>query len=79
MWHFLIRQDALDTAHYQQLQQRATLTEVELFNEPYVNWYVFSVPKEEYTPFMEHLDRAGISYDLTTDRPTRDELLAGMQ
>ncbi|GAB3807699.1 hypothetical protein GCM10028819_45070 [Spirosoma humi] len=79
MWYFLIKQAAIDNAQYQALQKRAALTEVELFNEPYENWYVFSVEKDAYTPFMDYLDRDGILYDLTADRPTREEMLAGMR
>lgn len=79
MWYFLIKQTTLDTAQYRTLQKRAALTEVELFNEPYENWYIFAVEKDDYPAFMDHLDREGIAYDLTADRPTRDEMLAGMQ
>lgn len=79
MWYFLIKQSTLATTHYQALQKRALLTEVELFNEPYENWYVFSVEKENYQPFMNFLDQDGIIYELTTDRPTRAEMLAGMR
>lgn len=74
MWYFLIKQSALETAQYQALQKRAALTEVELFNEPYENWYVFGVEKESYTAFMDYLDRQGILYDLAADRPTRAEM-----
>ncbi len=79
MWYFLIKQNTLDTAPYQALQKRASLTEVELFNEPYDNWYVFAVEKDQYQAFMDHLDREGIGYDLTANRPTRDEMLASMR
>jgi hypothetical protein len=79
MWYFLIKQASLDRAQYQALQKRASLTEVELFNEPYENWYVFSVEKEAYTSFMDYLDRAGIAYDLTAGRPTREEMLETMR
>lgn len=79
MWYFLIKQNALDTAHYQALQKRAPLTEVELFNEPYENWYVFTVEKDDYVSFMDYLDRAGIVYDLTADQPTHAELLNRMR
>ncbi len=79
MWYFLIKQTDIETSQYQKLQKRASLTEVEPFNEPYENWYVFSVEKEDYTVFMDYLDREGISYDLAADRPTRAELLAGMK
>ncbi|AQG80238.1 hypothetical protein [Spirosoma montaniterrae] len=79
MWYFLIRHDSVSTAQYQNLQQRASLTEVELFSEPYINWYVFSVEKQHYIAFMNYLDGEGISYDLTADRPSRDDLLAAMR
>ncbi len=79
MWYFLVQQDTLTMPQYRDLQKRASLTEVELFNEPYQNWYVFSVERDSYTTFMDHLDREGIAYDLTADRPTRDEMLAGMR
>ena len=79
MWYFLIKQTALDIAQHRDLQRRASGAEVELFNEPYENWYVFSVEKDSYPAFVDHLDRTGIAYDLTIDRPTRDELLASMR
>lgn len=75
MWYFLIKQSALETAQYQSLQKRALQTEVELFNEPYENWYVFTIEKETYTDFMDSLDLQGVSYELTADRPTRSEIL----
>jgi hypothetical protein len=79
MWYFLIRHDALEPAQYRQLQQLVNQTEVELFNEPYGNWYVFTVEKDDYHTFMDHLDREGIGYELTADRPTREELLERMR
>lgn len=79
MWYFLIRQDAIEPVQYRQLQQRVNQTEVELFNEPYGTWYVFTVEKDDYTAFMDHLDREGISYELASDRPTREELLERMR
>lgn len=79
MWYFLVQQETLTMSQYRDLQKRAALTEVELFNEPYQNWYVFSVEKNHYTTFVDHLDREGIAYDLTADRPTREEMLAGMR
>ena len=79
MWYFLIKQAALDIAQHRDLQRRSSLAEVVLFNEPYENWYVFSVEKESYNEFMDHLDREGIAYDLTASRPTREEMLAGMR
>ena len=76
MWYFLIKQNALSRVQYQALQKRASLTEVELFNEPHENWYVFSVEKEAYTPFIDYLDREGVGYDLAAERPTRGDMLA---
>ena len=78
MWYFLIKQAALDIGQHRDLQRRALSTEIELFNEPYESWYVFSVEKDNYS-FVDHLDREGITYDLTAERPTRDEMLAGMR
>lgn len=79
MWYFLIRQVLLDMSQHRDLQRRATSTEIEVFNEPYENWYIYAVEKQSYLEFMDHMDRAGITYDLLADRPTRDEILAGMQ
>ncbi|GAB2600126.1 hypothetical protein [Spirosoma areae] len=79
MWYILINQNLLDIAQYRDLQQRASLTEVELFSEPYQNWCVFAVEKDDYANFMDVLDREGIVYTLTPDRPTRAEILADMQ
>lgn len=79
MWYFLIKQATLETKQYQALQKKASLTEVELFNEPYENWYVFTVEKDRHCEFMDYLDLEGISYDLNADRPTREEMLAGMR
>jgi hypothetical protein len=79
MWYFLIKQNTLERTQYQALQKRASLTEVELFNEPYDNWYVFSVEKDSYSDFMDFLDRDGIGYDLVPERPTRDEMLTSMR
>ncbi|MBC7570255.1 MAG: hypothetical protein H7319_11030 [Spirosoma sp.] len=79
MWYFLIDQQIVDTAQYRALQRQAALTEVELFNEPYQNWYVFSVEKDNYKAFIDHLDLSGLTYDLRPARPTRDELLDTMR
>jgi hypothetical protein len=79
MWYFLIRQDTLDPVQYRKLQQLVNQTEVELFNEPYGNWYIFTVEKDDYSGFVDHLDREGISYDLAADQPTREELLDRMR
>lgn len=79
MWYFLVKQSTLETVQYQALQKLALQTEVELFNEPYENWYVFTVEKEMYATFMDSLDVQGISYELTADRPTHSDMLARMQ
>ena len=79
MWYFLIKQSSLERSQYQELQKRASLTEVERFNEPYENWNVFTVEKDSYSVFMDYLDREGIVYELTPDRPTRADMLAGMK
>jgi len=79
MWYFLIRQSMPETTQYQELQKKAILTEVELFNDPYENWYIFTVEKEQYTAFMDYLDREGIEYNLMSDRPTRQELIQRMR
>lgn len=63
----------------QALQKRALLTEIEPFNEPYESWYVCSVEKENYQDFVDYLNSEGILYELSADRPTRAELLAGMK
>lgn len=76
MWYFLIKQGALETKHYQHLQKRAELTEVETFNYPHENWGVFSVEKDNYQQFMDYLDSQGIEYTLLANRPSRAELLA---
>ena len=78
MWYFLVKQSALQPKQYQAIQKRVSLTEVERFDEPYENWYVFTVEKDAYSDFMDYLDREGVAYDLTADRPTRAEMLAGM-
>lgn len=79
MWYFLIKQNALDTAQFKAIQKLALLTDVESFNDPYENWYIIEVEKDGYANFIDHLDRQGIAYDLTADRPTRAELLDGMR
>ena len=76
MWYFTIKQRALKTPQYQQLQKIAYLTEVELFNEPYENMCVFEVKSERYQQAMDYLDLEGIRYDVSTEKPDRDQLLA---
>lgn len=79
MWYFLIKQSDATPKPYRALQKQASLTEVELFNAPYENWYLFSVEKDNYTSFVDLLDQEGISYELAAERPTRAEMLAGME
>lgn len=78
MWYFLIKQGDLERKQLHAVQKQVSLTEIELFNEPYENWYVFSVEKDDYATFIDYLDREGIIYELASDRPTRAEMLAGM-
>ncbi len=79
MWYFTIKQHDLNNSQYQSMQKYAELTEVEIFNEPYYNFCVFEVDTEKYKPVMDYLDREGVTYNLSADRPTREELLANMQ
>lgn len=79
MWYFLVKQAELEGARYRQVQQQVALTEVEIFSEPYENWYVFSVEKDQYRAFMDYLDGQGIGYELLAERPTRSELLDKMR
>ncbi len=74
MWHFIIQQDDLSTAQYQALQKKAILTEVELFNEPHPNLYVFDVERENYSDFVDYLDLEGIRYETVTAKPSREQL-----
>ena len=78
MWYFLIKQRTLENSPFQALQKQALVTEIEHFGEPYENWYVFSVEKENYQAFVDYLDSDGIVYSLVSSRPTRAELLAEM-
>ena len=77
MWYFTVKQSEVTNEQYQHLQKRATLTEVEIFNEPYDNLYLFEV--EHYKDFVDLLDVEGIVYEVSSDRPNRSELMAGMQ
>lgn len=79
MWYFLIRQEDVKQEQYAVLQQKAALTEVEIFNEPYANWYVFTIVREQYRPFMEWLDLQAITYEAVTQKPTREDLLKSMR
>ncbi len=78
MWYFTIKQHNLSNSQYQSMQKLSELTEVEIFNEPYYNFCVFEVESDKYKRVMDYLDMEGVSYDLSPDRPTRDELLASM-
>lgn len=79
MWYFQVNQEDLRRPIYLQLQKLATLTEVEIFNEPYHNWCIFQVERDNYVTFTGTLDSEGISYEATTDRPLREALLASMR
>ncbi len=79
MWYFTIKQHDLRNAPYQQLQKLASLTEVEVFNEPYYNFCIFEVATENYKETMDYLDAEGITYSLSASKPTRDELLESMR
>ncbi|OIN56533.1 hypothetical protein [Arsenicibacter rosenii] len=79
MWYFQVNQEDLRRPIYQTLQKMAVLTEVEIFNEPYHNWCIFQVERSQYVAFIEILDSDGVAYQATTDRPLREELLAGMR
>jgi len=72
MWYFIIKQDDLNPAQFEQLQKKAALTEIEVFNDPYPNLYIFSV--EGYSAFVDTLDLAGITYSVASERPEREEL-----
>lgn len=76
MWYFLIKQCDADPKPYRALQKQASLTEVELFSEPYEDWYIFSVERDNYSAFVDLLDQEGISYELAAERPTRAEMIA---
>lgn len=77
MWYFTSKQSDLSHEQYQELQKRAALVEVELFSEPFENLRLFEV--EHYRPFVDYLDREGISYEMYPERPTREVLLAAMR
>jgi hypothetical protein len=79
MWYFTIKQSDLSNKQYQQMQKYASLTEVEVFNEPYYNFCVFQITKETYKAVMDYLDVEGVSYSLTPDKPKRDDLLDSMK
>lgn len=73
MWYFILNQDDLKPEPYRALQQKATLTEVEPFNEPYENLCLFTV--EDYAMFVDALDLLGLSYEVVSQRPSREQLL----
>ena len=79
MWYFTIKQQDLNNKQYQSMQGLAEQTEVISFNEPYHNFCLFDVKKERYQRVMDFLDMEGISYALSSNRPTRDELLESMK
>ncbi len=53
--------------------------EIEIFNDPYDNYCRFEVEKDQYKDFMDYLDLEGIRYEVSTDKPSRDQLLEGMR
>jgi CRISPR/Cas system Type II protein with McrA/HNH and RuvC-like nuclease domain len=77
MWYFALKQNELANQQYQDLQKKAVLTEVEIFNEPYDNLYLFEV--ENYKDFVDFLDLEGLRYEVTSERPSREQLMAGMR
>jgi hypothetical protein len=79
MWYFIVKQGDLKNEPYQRLQKMAELTEVEVFNEPYSNFCIFEVTKERYPAFMNFLDLEGIAYELSPQKPGRDDLLDRMK
>jgi len=79
MWYFTIQQNRLKNDQYQKLQKVASLTEVEVFNEPYENYCLFEVKSNQYQKMMDLLDLEGIYYEVSTSKPTRDDLLARMR
>lgn len=79
MWYFILRQDAMSNEQYQRLQKIASLTEVEIFNEPYDNMCVFELETAQYSAAVDYLDLEGLKYEATTKRPTRDALLEQMR
>lgn len=79
MWYFTIRQHNLSTNQYRLLQQKAKVTEVEIFNEPYENIRLFEVEREHYQQFVDTLDLEGLNYEVVNRRPTRQELIDNMR
>lgn len=79
MWYFTVKQHDLKNEHNQRLQGIANHVEIELFSEPYPNYCVFEVESEQYTQVMNYLDLEGITYEATTSRPRREELLDRMK
>ncbi len=79
MWYFTIKQHDLKNEHNQRLQNIANHTEVELFSEPTPNYCVFEVESKQYAGVMNYLDLEGITYEATTSRPRREELLERMK
>ncbi|GAB3919648.1 hypothetical protein [Larkinella terrae] len=79
MWYFTVRQEELTNRQYRLLQEKAKLTEVELFNEPYNNLCLFEVEREDYSTFVDALDLEGLNYEVVNERPTREQLLDSMR
>ena len=79
MWYFTIPQNDLSNSQYKSLQQKAVLTEVEIFNEPYDNLCLFEVEGEQYRHFVDALDLEGLNYEVDRERPTRKQLVERMR
>jgi hypothetical protein len=79
MWYFTIKQHDLKNKHNQYLHKTANLVEVEMFSEPFDNYCVFEFESEQYPDVMNYLDLEGITYEATTSRPRREDLLDRMK
>ncbi|GAB3900581.1 hypothetical protein GCM10028803_23710 [Larkinella knui] len=79
MWYFTIRQNDLSNDQYQLLQKKASLTEVEIFNEPYENLCLFEVEGSHYPQFVDALDLEGLAYEVVSERPSRKQLMDSMR
>jgi hypothetical protein len=79
MWYFIVHQPDVTMAQFRALQQLATQTEAETFNEPFDNLYIFGVERDQYSAFADKLDREGVVYQSVTTQLTRAELLEEMK
>jgi hypothetical protein len=79
MWYFTIRQDDLKNEQHQRMRKIAHEIEIEIFNEPYHNLCIFELESDQYSEAMNYLDLEGITYEATTSRPKREDLLEKMR